>query len=70
MKKISLKDINFADAKQLSREQLKKVMGGFAAASGSCSNSQGGCDSGANCRKSSGGAGKCGSNSTVTCGCI
>lgn len=70
MKKISLKDINYADVKQLSRDQLKKVMGGFAAASGSCKNSQGGCDFSANCRRSSGAAGKCGSNATVTCDCI
>lgn len=34
MKKISLKNLNLKEVEQLSREQLKNVLGGFAASGG------------------------------------
>jgi len=71
MKKISLKNLSAFEGKPLTREQLKKVMGGFnSATTNVCANSQGGCDYGDNCKRSSGAAGKCGKNEDVTCGCL
>ncbi len=78
MKKISLKNAGNA----LSRAEMRTIMAGFVTEEvseekdggggsyGVCSNSQGGCDTAANCKRSSGAAGKCGSNATVSCGCI
>lgn len=69
MKKISLKNLSSFEGQPLTREQLKNVMGGFSAASASkCTNSQGGCEFGLNCQRSSGAAGKCSTNSG-SCAC-
>ena len=78
MKKINLKNAENA----LSRNEMRTIMAGFArekvseendgggGSFGVCNNSQGGCDIAANCQRSGGAAGKCGSNTTVSCGCI
>ena len=67
MAKISIKTINAFKGAFLSREQLKKVNGGFSSLTG-CANSQGGCDIGDNCQRSSGAADKC-STASGSCKC-
>lgn len=52
----------------LSRAQLKKVTGGFSSLTGSCANSQGGCDLQANCARENGAADKC-STASGKCKC-
>jgi hypothetical protein len=69
MKKISLKNLNSFEGQPLTREQLKNVMGGFSAATGSgCKKADGTCYFGDNCQRSSGSAGKC-STSGGSCTC-
>lgn len=67
MAKISVKNIHAFKGAFLNREQLKRVTGGFSSLTG-CSNAQGGCDVGANCQRSGGGADKC-STASGTCKC-
>lgn len=76
MKKIKLTLQQLDNAEVLTRESLKNVLGGLAAptTTGVSAGSGTGCTKdnlglcSGNCRRSNGGAGKCGGTSTCTCG--
>lgn len=71
MKKISLKNLNFKEVEQLSRQQLKDVMGGVQGSGNSC-NTHSTSSCGGSCTTSIGTPGKCDTvsiNGAVICGC-
>jgi len=79
MEKISLKSLSLRMDGQLSRDEMKVILGGNEelpvidddSAADVCENKQGGCDFGDNCKRTSGAAGKCGKgpDGTGSCTC-